>query len=85
MDPMLIHQITRIEHARTRPSPILHKEGCRSLLGTLDQGGIWRFGEGEARLQGSLHPRWHSAPSLSDDRWKSHQKEPTDTSHRVRS
>jgi hypothetical protein len=37
------------------------------------------------RLQGSLHPGWHSVPSLSTDCWQAHQKEPIDTSHRVRS
>jgi hypothetical protein len=37
------------------------------------------------RLQGSLHPGWRSAPSLSTDHWQDCQKEKADTSHRLHS
>jgi hypothetical protein len=56
-----------IENARTRTSLVLPRKDIRSLLGPVHQGGIWRCGEGEVRLQGSLHPGWRSAPRFSVD------------------
>jgi hypothetical protein len=37
------------------------------------------------RLQGSLHPGWHSAPILSSYSWQALQKELSHTGHRIRS
>jgi hypothetical protein len=36
------------------------------------------------RIQGRLHPRWRSAPSLSTNRWQDRQEEQTNASYRVR-
>jgi hypothetical protein len=38
-----------------------------------NKGHLWQCGEREAGLQGSLHPKWHSAPSLSVDSRKARQ------------
>jgi hypothetical protein len=57
----------QIKHARTEPTRILCREGCRSCPGIENQIHLWRSGKREAGLQGSLHPEWHSAPSLLVD------------------
>jgi hypothetical protein len=59
----------RTKNARPIPTIILSKEGCRSHPGAENQRYLLQCGEGEVRLQGSLHPEWRSAPSLPFDRW----------------
>jgi hypothetical protein len=75
----------RTEHAGTRPSTVLPREDFRSLPGTTHKGGLWRCRKGKVRLQGSLHPGWHSAPSLSTYSWQARQKEPSHTGHWIHS
>jgi hypothetical protein len=48
------------------------------------KGNLRRCGEEEARLQGGLHSRWHSAPSLSTDCCQARQEEQTNVSYSVR-
>jgi hypothetical protein len=59
-----------IKHEGTQPSVVLPKEGLRSLLDTMHQGGLCRSQKGKARLQGSLHLGFHSVPCLPTHSWK---------------
>jgi hypothetical protein len=73
----------RIEHARTRPSVVLPREGFRQLPGTMHKGGIRRSRKGKERLQGSLYLGWRSQPLFPAHSWQDCPKEPPHTGHRV--
>jgi hypothetical protein len=47
VDPALIHMITRLSMQRTRPLPVLSREGYKSLPGTMYKGNLRRCGEGK--------------------------------------
>jgi hypothetical protein len=59
----------RTKHVGTGPSPFLPREDLKSLPGTTYKGILRRCRKGKGRLQGSLHPGWRSAPSLSAHCW----------------
>jgi hypothetical protein len=59
----------QIKHARTKPTRLLSREGCRSHPSAENKRHLWRCGEGEVRLQGRFHTKKCNAPSLTIDHW----------------
>jgi hypothetical protein len=81
VDPTLIHRITGLSMQGPDPHEFYPGKATDRALAHNIKDTYDRCREGDARLQGSLHPEWRNALGMSVDSWKSGMQEPTHTRH----